>query len=61
MDGPGGYYAKWSKSDRERLVPYNLSYMWTLNKQTKEKKEVPYNLAIPEYLPEENESTNSKR
>ena len=28
MDIPWGYYAKWSKSDRERQIPYDLTYMW---------------------------------
>ena len=27
-EGPWGYYAKWSKSDRERQIPYDLTYMW---------------------------------
>ena len=30
MDGPGGYYAKWNKSDRERQKPYVITYMWYL-------------------------------
>ena len=30
MDGPRGYYAKWNKSDRERQIPYDLTYMWNL-------------------------------
>ena len=28
MDRPWGYYANWSKSDRERQIPYDLTYMW---------------------------------
>ena len=27
MDGPGGYYAKWNKSDRERQILYVFTYM----------------------------------
>ena len=27
MDGFGGHYAKWSKSDRERQMLYDISYM----------------------------------
>ena len=30
MDGPKGYYAKWNKSDREILIAYNFTYIWTL-------------------------------
>ena len=37
MDGCRGYYAKLNKSDRERQIPYNLTYMWDLIKnETKE-------------------------
>ena len=28
MDGLGGYYAQWNKSDRERQIPYDITYMW---------------------------------
>ena len=34
MDGPGGYYAKWTKSDRERQILYAITYMWNLKKTT---------------------------
>ena len=30
MDGLGGYYAKWSKSDREKQILYDIMYMWKL-------------------------------
>ena len=30
MDGPGDYHTKWSKSDRERQIPYDVAYMWNL-------------------------------
>ena len=36
MDGPRDYYIKWSKSDREWQTPYDISYMWTLKKDTHE-------------------------
>ena len=36
MDGPGGYYAKLNKSDRERQILYDFTYMWNLNKKTNE-------------------------
>ena len=31
IDGSRGYFAKWNKSDRERPIPYGLTYMWNLN------------------------------
>ena len=36
MDGPGGYYAKWNVSDRERQMPYNFTYMCNLKKERSE-------------------------
>jgi len=30
MNGLGGNYAKWSKSDREWQIPYDIIYMWKL-------------------------------
>ena len=27
MDGLGGHYAEWSKSDKERQVLYDITYM----------------------------------
>ena len=30
MDGPRDYYAKWNKSERERQIPYDITYMWDL-------------------------------
>ena len=35
MDGTWRYYAKWTKSDRERKILYDLSYMWNITKQNK--------------------------
>ena len=34
MDELGGHYAKWNKSDRERLILYDLIYMWNLKTKT---------------------------
>ena len=34
MNGPRGYYAKWNKSDRERQLQYDFTYMWS-KKQNK--------------------------
>ena len=36
MDGPRGYYAKWNKSDRERQILYDFTYMWNLKNKTNE-------------------------
>ena len=32
MDGPGYYHTKWSKSGRERQIPFDITYMWNLKK-----------------------------
>ena len=36
MNGPGAHYVKWNKSNRERQVLSNCTYMWNL-KQNKTK------------------------
>ena len=30
MDEPGGFYTKWSKSDRERQISYDTTWMQNL-------------------------------
>ena len=35
MDRPGGYYAKWNKSEREKQISYDFTNMW--GKKTKQK------------------------
>ena len=30
MDGPRDCHTEWSKSDRERQIPYDITYMWNL-------------------------------
>ena len=30
MDEPRDSHTKWSKSDRERQIPYDITYMWNL-------------------------------
>ena len=32
MAEPRSYQIKWSKSDGERQVPYNITYVWNLKK-----------------------------
>ena len=34
LDGIGGYYAMLIKSDRERQILYDMTYMWTLKHNT---------------------------
>ena len=34
MDGLGEYYARWNKSDRERQILYDISYMWNIKNTT---------------------------
>ena len=38
MGGPTGYYAEQCKSDRERQIPYNFTYMWNLKKKQMKKQ-----------------------
>ena len=40
MYGPGAYHTKWSKSDRERELSYDIAYMWN------QKKMIQMNLYI---------------
>ena len=35
VDGPRDYRTKWSKSDKERQISYDMAYMWNLNKKQK--------------------------
>ena len=37
MDRPKGYYAMWSKLDRERQILYVFIYTWNLKYKTKTK------------------------
>ena len=36
MDGSRDYHAKWSKSDRERQISYDITYKWNLKNDTNE-------------------------
>ena len=33
IDGLGGHYAKWNKSDRERQILYDITFMYNLKKK----------------------------
>ena len=32
MDEPRDCHTEWSKSEREKQIPYNITYMWNLEK-----------------------------
>ena len=36
MHEPRDYHTKWSKSERERQIPYDVTYMWNLKYDTNE-------------------------
>ena len=36
VDGPRDYHTKWSKSERERQILHDITYMWNLKYDTKE-------------------------
>ena len=36
MDGPRDYHTKRSKSEIERQIPYDITYMWNLKYNTSE-------------------------
>ena len=36
MDGPRDYHIKWSKSEGEKQIPYDITYMWNLKYDMKE-------------------------
>ena len=37
MDGPRDCHMELSKSDRERQIPYDITYMWNLKSDPKER------------------------
>ena len=36
MDVTRDYHTKWSKSERERQIPYDITHMWNLKYDTNE-------------------------
>ena len=55
MDGSRDHRAKWSKSERERQIPYDTTYMWNLKNcrhedKTKDKKKCVNVLILQETL-----------
>ena len=41
MDGPRNYPTKWSKSERERQILYDITYIWNLKNKKKIGSEEP--------------------
>lgn len=39
MNGPKGYYAKWSKSHRENQIPYDFTFMESKKTQSNKMKQ----------------------
>ena len=37
MDGPRDYHTKQSKSEKERQIPYDITYLWNLKYDTNER------------------------
>ena len=37
MDATRDYHAKWSKSERERQIPHDITYIWNLEYDTDER------------------------
>ena len=44
MDKPRDYHTRWSKSKRERQIPYDIIYMWNL--KTNDTNELIYKTEI---------------
>ena len=38
MEEAREYYAKWNKSIRERVIPYDFTHMWNLRNKTNEQR-----------------------
>ena len=37
VDATRDYHTKWSKSERERQIPYDITYMWNLKYHTNQR------------------------
>ena len=42
LDGPRDYNTKWSKSERERQMPYDFTYIWNLKNKVEYRKRLYY-------------------
>ena len=52
MNGHRRYYAKWSKSGRERQISHGMAYMWNLKEKKKKERD------INEYIQNRNRPTD---
>ena len=50
MDGPRDYHTKWSKSDTERQISYDIAYMRNLKKKNKGTNELIYTTEIESWI-----------
>ena len=44
MDGHRDYHAKWSNSNREKWISYDITYMWNLKKKKNDTNEFIYKI-----------------
>ena len=51
VDGPNGYFLNWNKSDRERQILYDFTYMWNLKIQNKRTNTTKQNGHIKNIVP----------
>ena len=51
LDGSWGPYAKSKEEERERQIPYDLTYMWNLKNKTKKKQNIKF-IGTKKWLPE---------
>ena len=60
MDEPRDDHTKWSKSDRERQISYDIAYMWSLKKK-KSINELIYKIERPTDIENKFMVTNRER
>ena len=60
MDEPRDDHTKWSKSDRERQISYDIAYMWSLKKK-KSINELIYKIERPTDIENKLMVTNRER
>ena len=60
MDEPRDDHTKWSKTDRERQISYDIAYMWNLKKK-KSINELIYKIERPTDIENKLMVTNRER
>ena len=50
MDGTWRHYTKWNKSDGERQIPYNLTYLWNLREKDPSTLRTMWQIKILRYV-----------